>query len=126
MIRKLWFFLIALICGCDVDATKNEAANKHEYSVLQSVEYQYRDADNNKPYIVVHKALGTELTVIGFPIKGKSKGYVVMLANAAGKPQVKIMPDMEFVVTREVLAALKKEVGISSALDNAIISKVTD
>ncbi|MCW5140676.1 hypothetical protein [Burkholderia cenocepacia] len=104
---------------------KNEAINKHEYSVLQSAEYQYRNVENSNPYFVLHRALETDLTVIGFPLKGETKGYAVMLANATGKPEVKIVPDAEFVVTPKALAAVKAETDISSALDSALASRMT-
>lgn len=125
MIKKYWMFIAAILCGCDGGGMKNEAINKREYSVLQSVEYQYRNKKNENPYFVLRKAIETDLTVIGFPIKGKTKGYAVMLANAKGKPEVKILPDSDFVVTKKSLAALKAEIDISSALDSALASRMT-
>ncbi|MGK8199394.1 hypothetical protein [Burkholderia cepacia] len=104
---------------------KNEAINKREYSVLQSVEYQYRNKGNENPYFVLRKFLETDLTVIEFPIKGKTNGYAVVLANAKGRPEVKMLPDSDFVVTQKSLAALKAEVTISSALDSALASRMT-
>lgn len=125
MIKKYWMFIAAILCGCDGGGVKNEAINKRECSVLQSVEYQYKNKENENPYFVLRKALETDLTAIGFPIKGKTNGYAVMLANAKGKPGVKMLPDSDFVVTQKSLAALKAEVAISSALDSALASRMT-
>lgn len=79
MIRKLILILMVMIGGCDMQDKNDEIANKSEYSVLQSYEYNYREAKIDKQYMIFKRALNTGATVVAFPIKNKSHGYVVIL-----------------------------------------------
>ncbi|MDO8370029.1 MAG: hypothetical protein Q7S71_04910 [Candidatus Nitrotoga sp.] len=101
---------------------QNEAANKTEYSILQSFESQYSSLKNDKPYIVVKNALGTQATVIAFPIKGKGKGYVVMLAQADGNPKTKMIPEADFVVTSKALTEVKTATKLSAEIEKVIVA----
>ena len=101
---------------------KNESISKTEYSILQSYEYQYRETSNDMPYLVLNHA--SDATVIAFPIKGKSQGYVVILAKSKGKPEVKMMPDADFIVTQAVYMAVKEEISLSTEVDRFIAEHV--
>ncbi len=86
MVKAFLALLLLVAGGCRSQAmndelAKNELANKPEYSVLQAYEYQYRDVKNDKSYLVFKNALKTDATVVAFPIKNKTTGYVVMLAE---------------------------------------------
>lgn len=119
--KTLFALSLALLGGCD--AQKNEAANLHEYSILQALEYQYRDLDHREPYLIVPNALGSEATAIAFPVAGSSKGYVFMLANANGAPKDKRLPEADFVVTRGALSAVKRAAQLSPEVESAIAAR---
>ncbi len=89
MVKGFLALLLLVVGGCHSQPTnelaKNELDNKPEYSVLQAVGYEYRDVKNDKPYLVFKNALKTDATVVAFPIKNKTTGYVVMLAETKRK-----------------------------------------
>lgn len=74
----------------------NELAKKHEYSVLQALEYRLRDR-----HLSQRNALESDLTVVAFPRADANVGYVVLLTNAQVPPRDKAMPDVDFLVTSE-------------------------
>jgi len=123
MLKKrlgLWSVLLFLTSACNKDANDDELANKPEYSILQSYEYKYRDMPNDKPYLVEMNALNTGLTVIAFPAQDKSHGYVVMLTNSSRSPDIKVLPDVDFVVTNESYKAVKEQIALSKEVDQFI------
>jgi hypothetical protein len=109
-----------LTSGCDGSAMKNEAANKSENSILQYFEYECRETRNDKPFLIFERALDTDAVVVAFPIKGQPRGYVVMFAQREGRSDVKLMPDVEFVVTQEAYLAVKKKTPLSKNVDKFI------
>lgn len=113
-----------IVAGCDDLAVTKESTNKLEYSILQSYEFKYREERNDASYMIFRRALGTDATVIAFPIKDKSKGYVMILAHAGGTPNVKIMPETDFVVTHDSYAALKADVSLSKEVDEFIAAHI--
>lgn len=124
MIRKILPIALLLLEGCDLNSLSNDALNKSEYSVLQHYESEYREAKQEKPYMVFQRALNTELTVLAFPIKDKSTGYVVVLAQAEGVPKVKAMPEVDFDVSKDTYAAAKAETALSHEVDQFIAARV--
>ena len=124
MFRNFFMFFVFLVYGCDSQEMNNELMNKSEYSILQSYEYNYREAINDTPYLVFKHALKTDSTVVAFPIKGKKKGYVVLIADSKGKPKIKAMPDVDFVVTQSAYNTVKGEVSLSDDVDNFIKSHI--
>lgn len=113
--------LPVLLAACGFS---DEAASKREYSIVQHYEYEYRDKPNNQPYILAEKALGSDYLVIGFPIEGANSGYVFMVANPRGKPYVKAMPDVPFVVTEVVLEDVQSKAEMADAVKAFISSHV--
>lgn len=92
---------------------EGELAEKSEWSVLQGMESAHRQAAQSAPALVVKHALNSEFTAIGFPARGRDKGYVWLLANPTTKPCVKQMPhDLDFDVTADVLGWLKGQTNI--------------
>lgn len=124
MLKILLLVALTLLAGCDIEAMNNEAINKTEYSVLQHYEYEYREAKHDKPYMIFQHALNTKLTVLAFPIKDKSMGYVVMLARAEGVSKVKVLADVDFEVTRDSYAAVKTNATLSAEVDHFIATKI--
>jgi hypothetical protein len=124
MIKKLILILMIMIGGCDMQDKNNEIANKSEYSVLQSYEYEYRKAKNDRPYMVFKRALNTGVTVVAFPIKNKSHGYVVILANSKNPPSVKYIPNVDFVVTQDAYLAVKSQASLSREVEQFIAKHV--
>jgi len=121
MIRKLTMLLfIIIIVGCDMQDGNREITNKHDYSILQAYEYDYRDANNDKPYMVFNHALGTNKTVVAFPIKNKHVGYVVIIANPTVSSTAKYMPEADFVVTQDVFQTVKSQVSFSEETEKFI------
>ena len=118
MVKGFLALLLLVVGGCRSQPTnelaKNELDNKPEYSVLQAFGYEYMDVKNDKPYLVFKNALKTDTTVVAFPIKNKTTGYVVMLAETKTVPKMKAMPDADFVVTH---SAFKEGAGSNSSLE---------
>jgi hypothetical protein len=109
-----------MIVGCDMQDEDNELSNKPDYSILQHYEYKYRDANNDKPYMIFNRALNTDTTVVAFPIKNKSRGYVVIIANSKNSPSVKYMPEVDFFVSQDVYLTVKDQAFLSKEVDQFI------
>jgi hypothetical protein len=124
MLKKLVLVALPLFGGCDLNSMKNEAVNKSEYSVLQYYGYEYRDATHDKPYMIFRRARNTELTVLAFPIKDKTVGYVVMIAGTQSVPSIKAMPEVDFEVTTDAYAAVKAENVLSKEVDQFIAARI--
>ena len=123
MLKKrlgLWPILLVLTGACNKEANEGELANKPEYSILQSYEYKYRDMPNDKPYLVEKNALNTGLTVIAFPAKDKSHGYVVMLTSSVRSPDILVLPEVDFVVTNGSYSSVKEQTSLSKEVDRFI------
>ena len=124
MLKVFVFIVLVLINGCNAQAKNDEMSNKTEYSILQSYEYDYREAKNDIPYMIFKKALNTDATVIAFPIKNVQKGYVVILAKSKGTQAVKVMPNTDFVVTQEAYTEVRKQVDLSEDVDMFISAHI--
>ena len=124
MIKNLLIVLVLLVFGCDAKEMNNDSINKSEYSILQSYEFEYREASNDKPYMVFKNALNTDVTVVAFPINQRKVGYVVLIANSKGTPKIKAMPDVDFVVTQSAYESVKAEASLSKDVDHFIASHV--
>ena len=128
MVKGFLALLLLVVGGCRSQPTnelaKNELDNKPEDSVLQAYGYQYRDVKNDKPYLVFKNALKTDATVVAFPIKNKTTGYVVMLAQAKSSPKVKAMPDADFVVTKDALEQVRAATPLSKEVEQFITAHV--
>ncbi len=128
MVKGFLALLLLVVGGCHSQPTnelaKNELDNKPEYSVLQAVGYEYRDVKNDKPYLVFKNALKTDATVVAFPIKNKTTGYVVMLAETKTVPKVKAMPDADFVVTKDALEQVRAATPLSKEVEQFIAAHV--
>ena len=129
MIKKLVLILVIMTGGCDMQGEENELAkyelaNKPDYSILEHYEYKYREANNDRPYMIIKRALKTDKTVVAFPIKNKSRGYVVLLVNSQNPPLVKYMPEEIFFVTRNTYLAVKVESSLSNEVEQFIVKHV--
>jgi hypothetical protein len=128
MVKGFLPLLLLVVGGCRSQPTnelaKNELDNKPEYSVLQAFGYEYMDVKNDKPYLVFKNALKTDATVVAFPIKNKTTGYVVMLAQAKSSPKVKVMPDADFVVTKDALEQVRAATPLSKEVEQFITAHV--
>lgn len=112
-------FAMTLVCaGCNSEPQgEQEVQSKAEYSVLQSLEFDYRQHSHSKPYIVEKAALGSEFDVIGFPRSGSDKGYVWLIANPDSRPLVKQMPaDVDFSISRGELANVEDSTRLAPAV----------
>jgi hypothetical protein len=124
MIKGLWILMLLVVGGCRSQAMNDELANKPEYSVLQAYEYQYRDVKNDKPYLVFESALKTDATVVAFPIKNKTTGYVVMLAETKTVPKVKAMPDADFVASQRAFIEVRSVTPLSKEVEQFIAQHI--
>jgi len=120
MIKQFLMLVLLVVSGCGMQDMGNEFANKTEYSILQSYEYEYREVKNDKPYMIFKNALKTDFTVVAFPIRDKPKGYVVLLAQTEGSPKVKFSPDVDFVVTQSTFAEVKATTPLSKEVEQFI------
>lgn len=114
-------FVLLSISACDMQM-QDESISKTEYSILQSYEYEYREARNDTPYMVLRHASGA--AVVAFPVRKKSQGYVMILAKSEGKPEVKAVPNADFIVAQAVYMAVKEEISLSAEVDRFIVEHV--
>jgi hypothetical protein len=128
MIKALLTFMFFAAVGCHSravsDEAANELANKPDYSILQAYEYDYREVKNDKPYLIFRNALKTGATVVAFPIKNRSTGYVVILAETKHTPKVKAMPQLDFVVTQDAFADVRTAAPLSREVEEFIAQHV--
>ena len=71
----------------------DELGSKPEYSILQGFEYDYRERPNDAPIRFRRHAMQSPSDVIGFPVAGRSTGYVWYIANPRVIPAISPMPD---------------------------------
>lgn len=103
--------------------------DKHEWSIVQGYEWKYRDAENNKPYIIEETrfekyASKDDPPVVAFPVKGKTKGYVVILSKAKGGAMLKVLPIVDFELTKGIYEEIKSKVSLSDDVDKFISSHI--
>ncbi|WP_271079417.1 hypothetical protein [Aurantiacibacter sp. MUD61] len=105
-------FSALVISGCQQDncqrgdASCNELANKHEYSILQAAHFQVGQSSENEQLIILRDVGGTGKAVLAFPSR-EGGGYVVMLADAEVSPRDKTIGLEDFYVTAEAIAGLE-------------------
>jgi hypothetical protein len=125
MIKALLTFMFLAAVGCRSqpisDEAANELANKPDYSILQAYEYDYREIKNDKPYLIIKNA---DATVVAFPIRNRSTGYVVILAETKHAPKVKAMPQLDFVVTQDAFADVRTAAPLSKEVEEFIAQHV--
>lgn len=90
-----------------------ETAQLKEWSVLRNVEESHRDSPQLKAALIVRRALDSGYTAIGFPARGRARGYVWVLANPSTDPRVKQIPqDLDFVVSQTTLAWIQTQTAL--------------
>ncbi|MBH5321083.1 hypothetical protein [Aurantiacibacter sediminis] len=105
-------FSALVISGCQQDncqrgdASCNELANKHEYSILQVAHSQVGQRSENEPLIILRNVGESGKTALAFPSR-EDDGYVVMLADAEVSPRDKTIGMEDFYVTVEAIADLE-------------------
>jgi hypothetical protein len=128
MIKALLTLMLLVVAGCHSqpvsDEAANELANKSGYSILQAYAYDYRQVKNDKPYLVFKNALKSDATVVAFPIKNKPTGYVVILADTKNAPKVKVIPDVDFVVTQNAFTEVRTATPLSKEVETFIAQHV--
>jgi hypothetical protein len=117
--------VLAVLAGCEEQCSRdvkgcNELANKHEYSVLHAMDARSGKRPRDSDYRIYRNAAESDLTVIAFPRAKSETGYVWLLANSRTPPRDKSVPDEDFVVTPQALAALRAEVELSPEVDRYI------
>ncbi len=76
---------------------------EHEMSVVQALEWQYRNKSNATMPLIQHVDRSDSIAV-GLPIKGQNQGYVWVLANPTTEPKLKIFPEhVDFRLTESQL-----------------------
>ncbi len=131
MIRVLILLITIITAGCDILGEDNEQAkyellNKHDYSVIQVLGYKYRNKTNNIPYLILLDQEDSNDNAVAFPIKGKTQGYVVILANTDFPPLIKYLPEKDFVVTQEAYQAVKSQLSLSKEVDQFIMNHMEE
>lgn len=118
--------IVILLSACQQQCGReetgcNELQNKHEYSILQVVESDLRDRAHDQKYLVYENARDTDFTVIAFPTAQAERGYVTLLTNAATPPLDKSVPNEDFAITPETLAAVKAKVKLSAPVEKYMV-----
>lgn len=125
MLKYILLCLLVILSGCDViSGMVSESHNLSEYSILQSYAHRCIDLENSAQYVIVDHALKFKHAVIGFPIRGKETGYVVMLAQAEGDPKTKSLPEVDFVVTESAFEAVKARTKLSPEIERFIAAHI--
>jgi hypothetical protein len=100
-----------LLVGCS-----DEASSKHEWSILQVLEYKFRGQSDEK--ILVERV--DAYCAVGFLSKDGT-GRVWVLMNAMDEPLFKALPDEKLLVPKAVLDALPPDCRGTTAVRNAIM-----
>jgi hypothetical protein len=88
-------------------------AQLSEWRVLRDAEASHRDAAHDAPALIVQGALESGYTAVGFPARGRDKGYVWVIANPSTDPRVKQLPaDQDFEVSRATLDWLRMQTAL--------------
>jgi len=102
----------------------DEMQDKYEYSCIESLYYTQNQIDNKNQYQLFN-CENVDLISIAFPIKNKSKGYVIILANTPHKPFIKIFPDnIKFVVKKEWLNQIKSKIKLSIEVEQYLLNYI--
>lgn len=116
--------LAGTACGRNPDADR-ELSTKSEYSVLQAFEFDYRQREQEQPYLIEKNALSSDYDLIGLPIAGSERGYVWLIANPSGAPAIKQIPSKaDFAISRDVLDAIEKSAQLSPAVRSYLLAHV--
>jgi len=112
--------LATALCGIGTSvAADSEIAQKHEWSVLQTLELKYRDQQNEKGVLVIPDVDGAHLTAIGLPRTDRPAGYVFLLANPTTTPRVKVLPQA---VEYRLSAADIGQIGQQTSVDSEVMT----
>ncbi len=126
MMRTIILSLILMLAGCGNgnDAGK-ELEAKSEYSVLQGLEYDYRQREQDKPYVVEKNAFSSGYDLIGVPKGGSKQGYVWLIANPSSAPAIKQMPkEADFSINKDDFAAIEKSALLTPAVRSYLAAHV--
>jgi hypothetical protein len=105
--------------GTSVAAADSEIAQKHEWSVLQTLEMKYRNRQNETGILVMPDVDGTHLTAIGLPRKNRPVGYVFLLANPTTTPRVKVLPKA---AEYSLSSAEFRQIGQQTTVDSEVMT----
>jgi hypothetical protein len=95
------------LVGCQ--ESEEGFADKSEFSVLQALEYDYRDAPHSSRVLIQRNAVGSRLDSIGFPIAGRRSGFVWVLAHTESG-NVKVSTEDSFQLSHTELIEVEKHV----------------
>lgn len=135
MIHNIVFVLVVLNlvagCGrreCKLYPVEPLFGEKYKYSYIQNYsDFKYKDIDNHQPYLIATHDKYPPL--VAFPIKGKQKGYVVILSQAEemDTDKVKVAWSTDnFELTRAIYEEIKMQVTLSPEVDIFIASHIND
>lgn len=71
----------------------SEMAQRPQWSTLQLLAVKYQDDANGNGVIILPRAMRTSHTAIGLPRADRPQGYVWVIADPRGHPQIKAFPD---------------------------------
>jgi hypothetical protein len=117
--------LLALMAGCGSGADEHEFADKTEYSVLQSLEFESRTMPRKQRFFVRKAVLKTNLDAVAFPMKNKEQGYVWILARTK-RGDVKYSTPEDFEVTSDDVRLVEQQIRLSPAAKAYIEARVTE
>jgi aspartate 1-decarboxylase len=104
-------------------------ADRQEWSIVHIMDKKYEDADNSEFYFIEEvdiKNVNNNSSIVAFPIKGKTKGYVVILSKATVGATVKVSPIVDFELTKEIYEEIKSQITLYDDVDTFIASHIID
>lgn len=129
-IRMFIFSVILLLnSSCDIKAINNEMDVKYQYSVMETITYNYiRKQHSEEPYILLKNALDSDTNLLLLPIKNQDYGYVVFILNPYfgedGEILKYIPDDKDFILTEDTLKAIQAEVDIEEHMNQFLTDYV--
>lgn len=108
-----------LICSCSMAAELND---KEQWSILQAADWQLKDRSHRAGALVLSFDDRPESRVLALPLANQARGYgVVMMKHDVDGGDIKHMPRRGFVVRREDVELLPKEVKQNNTLYRFLI-----
>jgi len=98
-----------------------ELASKVEWSIVQSVEFQYRDGNERRIKIVKVD----DYALAGVPVSATGRKIWVML-NSRNPPYYKQLPKGDFSLSKEDLKLILASGVVSSTVENCLESHVVE
>jgi hypothetical protein len=117
----LGFIFIASCQNGNPGDGRETGADKHEWSILQNLEYSFRDKNNIK-FSIIKKY---DYSIVMLPNSGDNGAIFIML-NPKSAPFYKQMPNQQFSLTESQFNVIIRDKSVISTVEEALRSHLKD